>query len=671
MNSRDDTSAPAPQTQQGSAESQVASASASRTQDSQKSQDDLERIRQLRFIRRRIRMLQNQLARLIGVSRWDRERIVGNMLKHHVSDTVSYWLQLVLSVGIATLGVVLNSTGVVIGAMLISPLMGPIVGLGMGLAVGSPFLTLRSLVRVGASIGGVILMAALVTVMLPFHEVTPEISARTSPTVLDLAVAVFCALAAGFTTVRQSGDTAAAAAGVAIGIALVPPLCVSGFGLGTGQGSIFGGALLLFTANLFAILSISALLFLCLGFNAVHVERHEASEITSTGPIARIAARIRAVFGTRYGPLLRFLMPLLLIAAVYVPLRQALRKVAWQVEVSTEIETVLAEVAPAGNFVRNAVSVERDQVIIRLVMMGTPARAQQIEDDLRTRVAAFSGVIPEVDVVAVPDHASLSKVANAVSAPLPTHDIERPPDLLEVNQRVEELLGLKWPKEAGDLLSWNLHFDDQGQPVIELVHTGPPIGPLARPLVNDAVTSVLQTEVEVRDRPVLTGEWRADVKKFDAWIPQLIAALDTARSVPQLRACVTRGPDISLEQEPIRLAPRIPRPKTRREKRKQKDAPRPVARMVQPDPIPHPGVAVVDNVLAKMKLSKQISVQPGETWAVLVTRNECPKQAEPKQAPTAPNTAEQTPPQPDPEMPVEPDSPEPVDEVPDAVVDGE
>jgi len=589
----------------------------------QHSHDDLERLRQMAFLRRRIRMLQNRLARAIGVSRWDRERIVGEMLKQHVSDTVSYWLQLFLSVGISTLGVVLNSTGVVIGAMLIAPLMGPIIGLGMGLAVGSPFLTLRSLVRVTTSIVGVIMMAALVTVLLPFHEVTAEITARTSPTVLDLAVAVFCALAAGFTTVRQSGDSAAAAAGVAIGIALVPPLCVSGFGLGTGQGSIFGGALLLFTANLFAILFITAILFLCLGFNAVNAARHEASEITATGPIAKIAAKIRALFGTRYGPVLRFLMPLMLIAAVYVPLRQALKQVAWQVEVSSEIEILLAEVAPSGNFVRNTVAVEHEQVVIRLVMMGTPGTAQKIEDELRTRVAAFAGVIPEVDVLAVPDHASLSKVANAVSAPMPAVEIERPPDLIEVNQRVEELLALKWPKAAGDLLSWNLTFDDQGLPVIELTHTGPPMGPLAEPLVTDAVASVLQTEVQIVDRAVTTGEWRADEATFSAWIPQLIAALDVARSVPALRACVTRGPDFELTPEPIKLAPRIPRATTRREKRRQKSQPRPLARVVQPKPIPHPGMAVVDTVLARMK-SKQISVHPGATWAVLVTQKQCP-----------------------------------------------
>ncbi|MGB1275904.1 MAG: hypothetical protein ACPG77_09145, partial [Nannocystaceae bacterium] len=82
-------------------------------------------------------------------------------------------------------------------------------------------------------------------------------------------------------------------------------------------------------------------------------------------------------------------MPLLLIATVYVPLRKALKQVAWQVEVSSEIEVLLAEVAPSGNFVRNTVAVEHEQVVIRLVMMGTPGKAKKIEDELRTRVAAF------------------------------------------------------------------------------------------------------------------------------------------------------------------------------------------------------------------------------------------------------------------------------------------
>src|SRR5690606_18153282 len=145
---------------------------------------------------RREHPLQDALARWLGVPVDGRAAIVRDMFTRHRLDAVSYWLQIVLATGIATLGLVLSSTGIVIGAMLISPLMSPIVGLGMGLAVGAPLLTLRSMFRVAASIVLVVGMAALLTITLPFHETTSEIAARTSPTVLDLVVAAFCALAA-------------------------------------------------------------------------------------------------------------------------------------------------------------------------------------------------------------------------------------------------------------------------------------------------------------------------------------------------------------------------------------------------------------------------------------------------------------------------------------------
>ena len=83
---------------------------------------------------------------------------------------------------------------------------------------------------------------------------TRALTTRTSPTALDLLVAVFCAIAAAYAQVRSGSDTTATAAGTAIGIALVPPLCVVGYGLGTRSREIASGAALLFTANLCAIL---------------------------------------------------------------------------------------------------------------------------------------------------------------------------------------------------------------------------------------------------------------------------------------------------------------------------------------------------------------------------------------------------------------------------------
>jgi len=189
-----------------------------------------------------VRTAQHRAATALGVDESARTETVVAMLQNNRRRAPGYWIQLTLAMGIATLGLVLGSTAVVIGAMLVSPLMGPIIELGMGFAVGSSFLVLRAAIRVVWSVVIVVGGAALLTLALPFHEVTGEIAARTAPTALDLLVAVFCALTAAYTTVRPASDTTAAAAGTAIGIALVPPLCVIGFGLGTGSVSIAGGA---------------------------------------------------------------------------------------------------------------------------------------------------------------------------------------------------------------------------------------------------------------------------------------------------------------------------------------------------------------------------------------------------------------------------------------------
>lgn len=159
--------------------------------------------------------------------------MVKDMLHRDPKEAMSYWLQLVVSVGIATLGLVVGSAAVVIGAMLVAPLMTPIVGLAMGLATGSPFLVLRSSGRVLLSVGVAVGGAALITVLLPFHELNAEIAGRTTPTVLDLLTAAFCALAGVYASLRPGSDTATTAAGTSIGISLVPPLCASGYGLGT------------------------------------------------------------------------------------------------------------------------------------------------------------------------------------------------------------------------------------------------------------------------------------------------------------------------------------------------------------------------------------------------------------------------------------------------------
>ena len=269
------------------------------------------------------------IAATFGVAPADRATRVAAMLAGGKGATAGYWLQLLLAMAIATLGLVLGSTAVVIGAMLVSPLMTPILSLGMGLAVGSPLLVLRSAIMIAASVTVVVASAALITLVMPIHELTSEISSRTSPTALDLAIASCCAVGGVYAVIRPGSDTASAAAGTAIGIALLPPLCVVGYGFGVATTGIASGAGLLFTANFCAILLFSVLGFSLLGYAHVDVAliEREHAEAAPAGITARVARRLSVFFAPKLGPAVRVAMPIAMVLSVFWPLRSALTEV--------------------------------------------------------------------------------------------------------------------------------------------------------------------------------------------------------------------------------------------------------------------------------------------------------------------------------------------------------
>ena len=161
-----------------------------------------------------------------------------------------YAFMIVMSCGIATLGLLQNSAAVIIGAMLISPLMGPIIGLGMGLATFDLRSIREALSTLLSGVGLALAIAVLIVWMSPLKAATSEILARTEPTFFDLLVAVFSGLAGAYATVTRKGE---AIVGVAIATALMPPLAVVGYGIAVGNGSIAGGAAFLFMTNLLAI----------------------------------------------------------------------------------------------------------------------------------------------------------------------------------------------------------------------------------------------------------------------------------------------------------------------------------------------------------------------------------------------------------------------------------
>ena len=168
-------------------------------------------------------------------------------------------VMLALSAGVATLGLSQNSAATVIGSMIIAPLGAPIVGLGGAVAAVWP----RQIIRMTAAVlGGAALVVAIAYVLgLVLPDATPnaQILARTSPDLRDLGVAVFAGAAGGYTYTRP--DLSSSLVGVAIAVALVPPLGAVGLMLEEGRWTLAQGALTLFTTNLFGItLSVAVVL---------------------------------------------------------------------------------------------------------------------------------------------------------------------------------------------------------------------------------------------------------------------------------------------------------------------------------------------------------------------------------------------------------------------------
>lgn len=157
------------------------------------------------------------------------------------------WI-LIFSIFVASIGLNVSSTAVVIGAMLISPLMGPIVGIGLSVAINDVETLRKSLINLGIMVALSVLTAFLYFTISPLTEETPELLARTYPTILDVLVAIFGGLAL-IVAKTKSGTIASVIFGVAIATALMPPLCTVGYGLAIGNMDYAGGALYLFSIN--------------------------------------------------------------------------------------------------------------------------------------------------------------------------------------------------------------------------------------------------------------------------------------------------------------------------------------------------------------------------------------------------------------------------------------
>ena len=225
--------------------------------------------------------------------------------------TVEFLVLLSASTLIATLGLFQNSAAVIIGAMIIAPLMKPLMGLAYGSLIAHPFLIRRSLITIVVGTVLSVFIAFVLSTFLNSIEVTTEIASRTRPNLLDMGVAFFAGCAGAYCQTRK--DLADTLAGVAIAVALVPPIGVIGIGLALGQAKIWFGATILYATNLVGITFAAILVFILMGY----------------GPIKKAKKSI--------------MVSLLLVVTLAVPLALSMRELLLEDQLASKIRQILSE----------------------------------------------------------------------------------------------------------------------------------------------------------------------------------------------------------------------------------------------------------------------------------------------------------------------------------------
>lgn len=193
------------------------------------------------------------------------------VLKENAKTSEVYLTLMVLATLLALIGLFANSAPVIIGAMILAPLMSPIISFSMGALRQDEQLILDSGRSLFLGVGLALACATVMTWLIPLWSINEQIAARLSPTLLDLGVAIISGIAGAYAHSRA--EVAKSLAGVAIAVALVPPLAVAGIGIGWFDWAVFWGAFLLFLTNLAGIVLAAALTFMVLGFSPFKLAR--------------------------------------------------------------------------------------------------------------------------------------------------------------------------------------------------------------------------------------------------------------------------------------------------------------------------------------------------------------------------------------------------------------
>ena len=346
----------------------------------------------------------------------DEQEIIEQINRGVTFKGANLWV-LIFAIFIASLGLNVNSTAVIIGAMLISPLMGPIIGMGLAVGINDLGLLKRSAKNYGVATLISVLTATVYFLISPLSDAQSELLARTSPTLYDVLIA-FCGGAAGIIALctRGKGNVIP---GVAIATALMPPLCTAGFGLATGHWLYFLGAFYLFFINTVFI----ALATFC-GVRLLHFKQHDFLS-------SELALKTRRV--------MMALVVVTMIPAVFMTVH-IVRKGVLENNVNRFIK---AELQQRGTQIISDI-VDKDSLRLRIVAVGSEiTEAKQAEAQKRMEFYGLGGY--QLRVIQGAQSDSLMQLHNELST-LSTkreNDQQQLAGLLRDRRHAQQLRGLR------------------------------------------------------------------------------------------------------------------------------------------------------------------------------------------------------------------------------------
>ncbi len=209
------------------------------------------------------------------------------------ATSLDFSVLIVIAAVLATFGLLTSSPAVIIGAMLVAPLMSPLIAFSVGMTTGRVRMVRRSALTVVVGFALAVMLAIVVGAISPTKIITSEMAARGNPTVLDMGVALASGFIGAYATARK--DIPAALAGVAIAAALVPPVCTIGLGLAYANTSLARGATLLFATNIVSIILAAWVVFFWLGLRPQVIEESRGRQYISAAMVLVFAGILAAL----------------------------------------------------------------------------------------------------------------------------------------------------------------------------------------------------------------------------------------------------------------------------------------------------------------------------------------------------------------------------------------